>query len=112
MHGMINRGLQHYVSSIFGPEVWETTCAEARLSFFNFETMLEYDDETTGRVLVALSQVLKRPTAEVLEDFGTYVVSEGELSPIRRLLRFGGGHVRRIPVFAGGPERSMPYGNA
>lgn len=90
MYGVFNRGLQCYVRDIHGPQVWEETCLRAELPFFNFETMLQYNDDITERVLAALSQVLKRPRAEVLEDFGTYAVSEDHLSVVRRLLRFGG----------------------
>ncbi|MCP5072149.1 MAG: heme NO-binding protein [Rhodobacteraceae bacterium] len=90
MHGMFNRGLQCYVRDIFGPHVWEETCTRAELPFFNFETMLPYDDDITEAVLTSLSAVLDRPRNEVLEDFGTYVVSEARLSAVRKLLRFGG----------------------
>ena len=90
MHGIINRGLQCFVRDIFGPEVWEETCLRAELPFFNFETMLCYEDNVTETVLTALSAVLERPRNELLEDFGTYVVSEAHLSSVRKLLRFGG----------------------
>ncbi|MBV1865937.1 MAG: diguanylate cyclase [Rhodobacteraceae bacterium] len=90
MHGIFNRGLQSYVRDIFGPEIWEACCTQAGLSFFNFETMLKYDDGVTDRVIEALTQVLGRPRDELLEDFGTYVVSEEHFASVRRLLRFGG----------------------
>ncbi len=90
MHGMINRGVQCYVRDIFGPEIWEETCSRAELPFFNFETMLRYDDDITETVLNTLAQVLARPRHELLEDFGTYVVSEERLAAVRKLLRFGG----------------------
>lgn len=90
MHGIFNRGLQSYVRDIFGPEIWEACCRQAELQFFNFETMLKYDDGVTDRVIKALTQVLGRPRDELLEDFGTYVVSEEHLASVRRLLRFGG----------------------
>ncbi len=90
MHGMINRGLQCYVRDIFGSEVWEETCSRAELPFFNFETMLHYGDDVTETVLDTLSAVLERPRDELLEDFGTYVVSEKHLHSVRNLLRFGG----------------------
>ena len=90
MHGIFNRGLQCYVRDIFGTEVWEDCCTQAELPFFNFETMLKYEDGITDRVIEALAQVLRRPRDELLEDFGTYVVSEELLASVRRLLRFGG----------------------
>lgn len=90
MHGIFNRGLQSYVCDIFSPEIWEETCTLAELPFFNFETMLKYEDNLTDRVINALIQVMKRPREELLEDFGTYVISEDHFSSVRRLLRFGG----------------------
>lgn len=90
MHGIVNRGLQTYVSSIFSPEIWEDVCTDAGLKFFNFETMLTYDDSVTDRIIDATSTALNRTRSEILEDFGTFVVAEKELSVVRRLLRFGG----------------------
>ena len=90
MHGLVNRGLQAYVRDIFTPEIWEDACTAAGLSFFNFETMLTYEDGITDRLVDAVAQALGRKRPEVLEDFGTYVVSEEKLSAVRKLLRFGG----------------------
>lgn len=90
MHGLVNRGLQAYVRDIFSVDVWEDACTEAGLSFFNFETMLTYEDEITDRLIDAVAGSLGRSRPEVLEDFGTYVVSEQKLATVRKLLRFGG----------------------
>ena len=90
MHGLVNRGLQAYVRDIFSPEIWEDACTTAGLSFFNFETMLTYEDGITDRLVEAVASALDRNRPEVLEDFGTYVVSEERLSAVRTLLRFGG----------------------
>ena len=54
-------------------------CTAAGLSFFNFETMLTYEDGITDRLVDAVAQALGRKRPEVLEDFGTYVVSEGRI---------------------------------
>ena len=90
MHGTINRGLQCFVCDIFGSETWEDACGRAELTNYNFETMLTYDDDVTDRVIDALTRVLGRERADVLEDFGTFVVSESRLQSVRKLLRFGG----------------------
>ncbi len=90
MHGTINRGLQAYVCEIFGKETWEDTCGRAELTSYNFETMLSYDDVITDRVILALTKVLGRERSDILEDFGTFVVSESTLTSVRKLLRFGG----------------------
>jgi hypothetical protein len=90
MHGTFNRGLQCFVRDIYGAEVWEETCSRAELPYFNFETMLHYEDCVTDRVLQTLADILGRTVDELLEDFGTYAVSEERLAIVRRLLRFGG----------------------
>ncbi len=90
MHGTINRGLQCYVCEIFGTEIWEEACARAELTNFNFETMLIYEDVITDKLIDALTWILARDRPDILEDFGTFVVSERKLQAVRNLLRFGG----------------------
>jgi heme-NO-binding protein len=90
MHGMINRGLQSYIRDIHGLDVWEETCEQAKLPFYNFESMLTYDDATTEDLLCSFGAITQRSRDEILEDFGTYMVSEKALSAVRRLLKFGG----------------------
>lgn len=90
MHGMINRGLQSFVHDYYGARKWEETCVAADLPFYSFETLVQYDDDITTRLLKTLSVVLDRSQADILEDFGTYVVTDERLSGIRRLLRFSG----------------------
>lgn len=90
MHGLINRGLQCYIRDIHGVEVWEETCERAKLPFYSFESMLVYDDATTEDMLRGICDLIDRPRDEILEDFGTYVVSEAALTAVRRLLKFGG----------------------
>jgi len=90
MHGMINRGLQCYIRDIHGVDVWEEICERAELSFYSFETMLVYDDQTTEDLLRNCGDLIQRNRTEILEDFGTYVVSDAALASVRRLLKFGG----------------------
>jgi len=91
MHGMINRGLQSYIQDIHGPDIWEQTCDRANLPHCNFKSMLTYDDATTENLLNSFGDLTRRSRDEILEDFGTYIVSETALSAVRRLLKFGGG---------------------
>jgi hypothetical protein len=90
MHGMINRGLQNFVLRIFGGDVWEDICANAGLSYTNFETMLAYDDMVTEQVLDAICASTGRVRTDILEDFGTFIVSEHCSTAVRKLLRLGG----------------------
>lgn len=88
MHGMINRGLQCYIRDIHGVDIWEETCEQAKLPYYNFEYMLTYDDATTEDLLSSFGALVGRKRDEILEDFGVYIVSEDALSTVRRLLKF------------------------
>lgn len=90
MHGLINRGLQMFIRDMYGPDVWQGICLRAKIDFVNFETMLLYPDELTERVITSTCAALGRSREEVLEDFGTYVVSHPNLSSIHDLLKLGG----------------------
>lgn len=90
MHGLINRSIQNFVSDSYGADTWALVAAEAGLDHVDFEAMLSYDDALTPQVLDAVSRVLGRPREELMEDIGTYLVSNPNVEAIRRLLRFGG----------------------
>ncbi|MEM7439705.1 MAG: heme NO-binding domain-containing protein [Pseudomonadota bacterium] len=90
MHGMVNKGLQTYVTDIFGGEVWEDICVTGGLSQYNFETMLTYDDDLTDKIVEGATKVLNRSHDDILEDFGTHVAGAEGLPLVRQLLQFGG----------------------
>ncbi|WP_370401066.1 heme NO-binding domain-containing protein [Sulfitobacter sp. JB4-11] len=90
MHGLINRSIQNFVCDCYGRQCWIDVTLAAQLNFVDFEGMLKYKERLTPRVLVAMCKVLARPRGELLEDFGTYLVSHPTLEGVRRLLRFGG----------------------
>ncbi|MWD27273.1 heme NO-binding protein [Aquicoccus sp. SCR17] len=90
MHGLINRAIQGFVRDTYGPPVWAQVMRQADLGFAEFEAMLDYDDAATYRVLAEVAQALDRPLPGILEDIGTYLVSDPRMERLRRLLRFGG----------------------
>jgi len=90
VHGLVNKSIQCFVGETYGQANWEKICQDARLGFDNFEAMLIYDDDQTDAVLKAACARLDRPRATLLEDLGTYLVTNPRLGAIRRLLRFGG----------------------
>lgn len=90
MHGLINRSIQCFMCDTYGPTIWLRVVSEADLGFDCFETMLSYAPELTERLIAVSAQVLDRPRETVLEDLGTYLVSNPGLQRLRRLLRFGG----------------------
>lgn len=90
MHGLINRAIQTFVCQTYGDDLWLRVTEAAELGFSEFESMLIYEEELTHKVLDALCADLGRPQTEVLEDLGTYLVSNPSVEALRRLLRFGG----------------------
>ncbi|MEO0380082.1 MAG: heme NO-binding domain-containing protein [Pseudomonadota bacterium] len=90
MHGLINRAIQCFVVDSYGTDTWVEATRIANLGFVEFESMLVYDDDVTPQLLNAVSFVLNRDRNEVMEDIGTYLVSNPNVEALRRLLRFGG----------------------
>ncbi|MEM1352254.1 MAG: heme NO-binding domain-containing protein [Pseudomonadota bacterium] len=90
MHGLINRGIQRFVTDTYGDTTWRATMLRAGFDFSNFEAMWHYDRSVTLTLLQAVCDVLDRPYDELLEDIGTYLVSHKNVEALRRLLRFGG----------------------
>jgi len=94
MHGLINKSLQSFLSDSFGRSEWADIARESGVSQIlgpdGFEPMQHYDDALTEAVLQAAVTALKRPRECLLEDLGTYLISNERLEPLRRLLRFGG----------------------
>jgi hypothetical protein len=90
MHGLINKGLQGFLTETYGVDTWERIAVRAALAPEGFETLLIYDPAITMAVLDAAVGELGKPREVLLEDLGTYLVSHPTTEPVRRLLRFGG----------------------
>ncbi|WP_424990242.1 heme NO-binding domain-containing protein [Fluviibacterium sp. S390] len=90
MHGLINRAIQCFVRDTCGPDAWERLARVAELPPSGFEAMFVYDDQITERMLDTAVLLLAKPRDVLLEDVGTYLVSNPNVEPLRRLLRFGG----------------------
>ncbi|RKF14196.1 heme NO-binding protein [Roseovarius spongiae] len=90
MHGLINRAIERFVRDTYGRDSWRRIIGRAGVEQSEFEAMLTYEEAVTFDLLAAAQEVLERPTAEILEDIGTYLVSHPNVEALRRLLRFGG----------------------
>ena len=90
MHGLIGRSIQCFVCDTYGPDIWESICAEAATGIDNFEAMLTYDSALGEAAIAAAMRKLDRSRNDLLEDVGTYLVAQPEVDALRRLLRFGG----------------------
>ena len=90
MHGLIFRTIEAFVSDNFGPDVWEQALFKADVEITSFEAMLDYDAALLPSVLKGCAAVLDRSHTTILEDIGTYLVTDQSHASIRRLMRFGG----------------------
>lgn len=90
MNGVTARALQSFVQRTYGDDVWAAVLADSRVDVPSFELMLNYPPEMTEQVLDSAAAHLNRAPEEVLEDLGLFLVSHGDMQPLRRLLRFGG----------------------
>ncbi|MEO0938570.1 MAG: heme NO-binding domain-containing protein [Pseudomonadota bacterium] len=90
MHGLVNRAIERFVTDIYGRAQWDAIVRTAESPVTTFEPMMIYDDEITMRVLEATCAVMGHARGDMLEDFGTYLVSHPNMETVRRLLRFGG----------------------
>lgn len=90
MHGTVNHSIQLFVCHTYGRDTWENVMRSAGFDFLEFESMMSYERAFTHDILASLCAVLDRPRAEILEDLGTFIVSDLRFEAVRRLLRFGG----------------------
>lgn len=90
MHGMVNRALQGFLTATYGADVWAEVRSQAALPFDDFEAMLDYPDAMTLACFGAACSVLHKHPNALLEDIGTWLVTDAHLEPLRRLMRFSG----------------------
>ncbi|MEM9394237.1 MAG: heme NO-binding domain-containing protein [Pseudomonadota bacterium] len=90
MHGLITKSIQRFLEDTYGGEVWLRIAEQAGVPDAQFETMLYYPEKVFDQTLEAACQELDKPSATILEDMGTYIISHPERPALRRLLRFCG----------------------
>jgi len=90
MHGMVNRALQGFVIATCGAETWAEVRSQSGLPADGFEAMLAYPDAMTLDCFEAAAHVLHKHPNALLEDIGTWLVTDEHLEPLRRLMRFSG----------------------
>jgi len=94
MHGLINKSIQTFLLDSFGAAAWQDIAQRSGIAQLlgpdGFEAMQVYDDALTEAMIAAAVEALRRPRESLLEDLGTYLISNEQLEPLRRLLRFGG----------------------
>lgn len=90
MHGLVNRSIQCFIADTYGAQAWRDVVAHSGLPFDDFVSLKAYDGALTGKIIASGSAVLNKPRAAMLEDLGTYLVTNPNMNAVRRLLRFSG----------------------
>lgn len=90
MHGLILWIFESFVRLTYGDQVWDKVLSELDLNLQSVEPMFHYDDQIGLSILKQLSLEQKRDRHSLLEDFGTFLVTDPRVERVRRLLRFGG----------------------
>lgn len=90
MNGLINRAIEVFVRDGYGDALWSEVVGELALDEAAFEPLMPCAPEVTERLVAALAARLRRAPDDLLEDLGTYLVSQPRTEAVRRLLRFGG----------------------
>jgi hypothetical protein len=90
MYGLVNQGIQSFITRTFGPDDWRDLCARAGLPEPQFESMITYPDELTYRLVGAISEKYAMSAHQVLEVFGDYWVDYASNTHIGKLMQFGG----------------------
>ena len=90
MNGLINRAIEGFVRDGYGDALWSEVVGELALDEAAFEPLMPCAPEVTERLVAALAARLRRAPDDLLEDLGTYLVSQPRTEAVRRLLRFGG----------------------
>jgi hypothetical protein len=72
MYGLVNQGLQDFVTSVGGEVMWREVRDVAGRDIGVFVSMDTYPDSVTYRMVEASSRVLEMPVADVLRAFGKH----------------------------------------
>ena len=90
MHGLVNKALEKFIVDTYGIDAWRMIAQRSELDDLHFESMMVYDYEVTPRVIDCACDVLRADRADLLQNLGTFLVSQPSQQAVRRLLRFGG----------------------
>lgn len=90
MLGLIFLSFEGFISQTYSPEVWRGALRKSAHASDGFEPLFQYDDVIAATLIEEISGSLRKSPQSLLEDFGTYLVTNPVSERVRRLLRFGG----------------------
>lgn len=90
MYGIINHGIERFVTEKFGATGWRDVCLRAGITDTKFEGMLTYPDDVTYTLIGTICEKYNFAPADALETFGNYFFGYSQTTIVGKLLRFGG----------------------
>ena len=90
IHGLIFWCFEGFLIFTYGIGHWRDIMCELELGHDSFEPVFRYDVDVANRLVAVAAQKLDKPPDTLLEDFGTFLVTDARVERVRRLLRFGG----------------------
>ena len=103
MYGMVNKALEDMVTSRQDEDCWERIKQAAGVDVDVFISNEGYPDEMTYNLVGAISEELKIPVPQVLEEFGMHWVLKTAAEGYGELMEAGGKTLKefllRLPTF-------------
>ncbi|MDE9449322.1 heme NO-binding domain-containing protein [Aliiroseovarius sp. Z3] len=90
IHGLIFWCFEGFLIYTYGAGRWRSIMGDLDLGYDSFEPLFRYDVDLANRLISAAARQLGKPADTLLEDFGTFLVTDERVERVRRLLRFGG----------------------
>ena len=96
MYGLVNRSFEDMVRARWGAAVWEAVCARAGVDVQVYVLNEPYPDDLTYALVMAATEVLSMPPADLLREFGHHWVLQTANQFHGPLLRAGGHTLREF----------------
>jgi len=90
MHGLILRSFEGFIRYTYGDLLWRDLMQQLDFGFEQFQPIFRYDRAVTKALVDKAAKLLEKSREALLEDFGTFLVTDRRAERVRRLLRFGG----------------------
>lgn len=90
LHGLIFWCFESFVRFTYGAACWRSVMQDMDLGFESFGPVFRFDSALADRLVERVAQKLDKNPDALLEDFGTFLVTDERVERVRRLLRFSG----------------------
>lgn len=90
LHGLTFWCFESFVRFTYGAACWRASIQDMDLGFDTFRPVFRYETAFADRLLDHVARQLDKKPDALLEDFGTFLVTDQRVERVRRLLRFSG----------------------